>query len=159
MATAFVLSGGASLGAVHVGMWGALAEKDIHPDFIVGTSVGALNAAFVAARPAAGRIDELAAVWKSLRRQDVFPIGVLGGALGYYGLRDSLVNPAPLRRVIAQHLPLRRLEDAQIPLHVVATDVLTGEEVVLSRGDAAEAVLASAAIPAVFPPSISMGAC
>jgi NTE family protein len=157
MATAFVLSGGASLGAVHVGMWRALAESDTQPDFIVGTSVGALNGAFIAARPDPGRIDELAAVWRSLRRQDVFPLGVLGGALGYYGLRDSLVNPAPLRRLLAQHLPLRRLEDAEIPLHVAATDVLTGAEVVLSRGDAVEAVLASAAIPAVFPPVVVDG--
>src|SRR5919106_6191897 len=142
MAIAFVLSGGASLGAVHVGMWRALAESDIQPDFIVGTSIGALNGAFMAARPDPARIDALAAVWTSLRRREVFPIGIVGGALGYYGLRDALVDPAPLRRLIDQHLPIRRLEDAEIPLHVVATDVLTGAEVLLSRGDAVEATLA-----------------
>ena len=157
MTTAFVLSGGSSLGAVHVGMWRALAESNIQPDFIVGTSVGALNGAFIAARPVPGRFDELASLWKSLRRQDVFPVGVLGGALGYYGYRDSLVNPAPLRRLVSQHLSLRRLEEAEIPIHVVATDVLTGAEVVLSQGHAVEAVLASSAIPAIFPPVVVDG--
>jgi NTE family protein len=138
-------------------MWRALAESHIRPDLIVGTSVGALNGAFIAARPDPGRIDALAAVWRSLRRRDIFPIGILRGALGYYGVRDALVNPAHLRHLVDQHLPLRRLEDAEIPLHVVATDVLTGAEVVLSRGDAVEAVLASAAIPAVFPPVVVDG--
>jgi NTE family protein len=152
MSVAFVLSGGASLGAVQVGMWRALAEHGIQPDFVVGTSVGALNSVFVAARPDPGRIEELAGVWTSLRRRDVFPLSPLGGALGYYGFRNSLVNPAPLRRLVAAHISLGRLEEAKVPVHVVATDVLTGAERVLSRGDAVGAVLASAAIPAVFPP-------
>jgi NTE family protein len=138
-------------------MWRALAESNIQPDFIVGASVGALNGAFIAARPAPQRFDELAGVWKSLRRQDVFPVGVLGGALGYYGFRDSLVNPAPLRRLVDQHLSLERLEEAEIPIHVVATDVLTGAEVVLSSGSAIEAVLASSAIPGLFPPVVVDG--
>ena len=157
MVTAFVLSGGASLGAVHVGMWRALAESNIQPDFIVGTSAGALNGAFLAARPSPGRIDQLAEVWKSLRREDVFPLGVFGGALGYYGFRDSLVDPGPMRRVVGQHLSLVNLDEAKIPIHVVATDVLTGAEVLLSTGDAVEAVMASSAIPAIFPPVVVDG--
>jgi NTE family protein len=82
-----------------------------------------------------------------LRRQDVFPLSPLGGFLGYYGLRDSLVTPTALRSLLAQHLPLNRIEEAKTPVHLVATDVLTGGEVLLSQGDAVEAVLASAAIP------------
>lgn len=152
MATAFVLSGGASLGAVQVGMLQALEEHGVAPDLIVGASVGALNGAFLAGRPGRDGFAELAAVWRSVRRQDVFPIGPLRGALGYYGLRNSLVRPEPLRRLVARYVSFSRLEEARIPLHVVATDAITGLDVVLSQGSALDAVLASAAIPAVFPP-------
>lgn len=152
MPTAFVLSGGASLGAVQVGMLQALEEHGVVPDLIVGASVGALNGAFVAQRFGREGLAELANVWRSVRRQDVFPIGPLRGALGYYGLRNSLVRPEPLRRLVARYVTFARLEDALIPLHIVTTDATSGLDVVLSQGDAVDAVLASAAIPAVFPP-------
>lgn len=152
MSIAFVLSGGASLGAVQVGMLRALDESGIRPDLIVGTSVGALNGAFIAGRRESGAADQLASVWRSLRRKDVFPVGLIQGALGYYGFRDSLVRPDALTRLIRQHVALSRLEDAVVPLHVIATDVRTGAPVVLSRGDVVNAILASTAIPAVFPP-------
>lgn len=152
MSIAFVLSGGASLGAVQVGMLRALDESGIRPDLIVGTSVGALNGAFIAGRRGSGAADQLASVWRSLRRKDVFPVGPIQGALGYYGFRDSLVRPDALRRLLRQQLTISLLEDALVPLHVVATDVRTGDAVLLSRGDAVEAILASAAVPAVFPP-------
>ena len=48
MTTAFVLSGGGSLGSVQVGMVQALAERDVHPDLLIGTSAGAMNAAVLA---------------------------------------------------------------------------------------------------------------
>jgi len=72
MTTAFVLSGGASLGAVQVGMLLALAE-DVGPDLIVGTSVGALNAAWIAERLDRDGIASLAELWRSLTRADVLP--------------------------------------------------------------------------------------
>lgn len=74
--SAFVLSGGVSLDALQVGMLRALYERDIIPDFFVGASAGALNAAFVTSRPqTVDTIDELANVWRALRREDVFPLG------------------------------------------------------------------------------------
>lgn len=152
MPVAFVLSGGGSLGAVQVGMMRAFAKRDIRPDLIVGTSVGALNGACIAGHEGIAAVDRLATVWHSLRRDDVFPIGPIRGALGYYGLRNSLVRPDPLRRLIERYVPFRRLEDARVPLYVVATDVRTGAEVVLSRGEMVGAVLASSAVPGVFPP-------
>lgn len=109
MATAFVLSGGASLGAVQVGMLRALAGYGIKPDFIVGTSVGALNGAFIAGRPETSAIDDLAMLWSSLHRRDVFPIGPLRGALGYYGFRNSLVRPEPLRHLIESSIRFGRV--------------------------------------------------
>jgi len=151
--TAFVLSGGASLGAIQVGMLTALYERDVAPDLIVGTSAGALNAAFVASRPQTpATADELGDVWRGLRRGQVFPLNPLTGLLGFLGSRDHLVPDSGLRRLIAEHIERERLEEMSLPLHVVAVDVLTGEELRLSSGPAADAVMASAAIPGVLPP-------
>jgi NTE family protein len=151
--TAFVLSGGAGLGAIQVGMLRALYERDITPDVIVGTSAGALNGAFIASRPQSpATADALGAVWRDLRRGQVFPLNPLTGLLGFLGARDHLVPESGIRRLIARHIQSDELEDMAIPLHVIAVDVITGEELRLSRGPLLDAVLASAAIPAVLPP-------
>jgi NTE family protein len=150
--TAFVLSGGGSLGAVQVGMLQALADRGVVPDLIVGTSAGALNAAYVAGRgmtePSLATLEE---IWRGLRRRDVFPISPLRAIAALAQAAPALCSSGPLRRLITEHLPYDRLEAAVLPVHLVATDACTGEEVLLSSGPAVEAVLASAAIPAVFP--------
>src|SRR5215831_8202252 len=151
MAVAFVLSGGASLGAVEVGMLCALEERGIRPDVIVGTSVGAVNGAWLAGHPDAP-VTELAEVWKGLHRGDVFPADPRRGLLAFAGRRRSFFDEGPLRSLIERHLTFTTLETAPLPLHVVAIEVLTGREVLLSSGPAAEAVLASAALPALFDP-------
>jgi NTE family protein len=150
---AFVLSGGASLGAVQAGMLRALYERGVAPDLIVGTSVGAINGAFIASRPPTPETaDELAEIWRSVRRGQVFPLRPLGGLLGFLGSRDHLVPQSGLRALVADHLEHQPLEQMPIPFHVVAVDVVTGEELLLSDGPTLAAVLASAAIPAVLPP-------
>jgi NTE family protein len=151
LTTAFVLSGGASLGAVEVGMLRGLTEASIAPDMLLGTSVGALNAAFVAGHPGLDGVDRLAALWGSIRRNDVFPLRPLTGLLGFVGRRDHLVPIDPLKRLITDNLTFERLEDSPVPLHVVATEVVSGDDVRFSSGPAAQAILASAAIPGVFP--------
>jgi NTE family protein len=156
MTTAFVLSGGGSLGAVQVGMLIALAERGVVPDILVGTSVGAINAAWVAGRPGLDGALELAEVWKKVRRQDIFPIRPLAGLLGFGGARSHLVNSANLRSLLERHLTYDRLEEAPIRLQVVATELLTGIEVLLDHGDVIDAVAASGAIPGIFPP-VSIG--
>jgi NTE family protein len=153
MTNAFVLSGGASLGAIQVGMLRALARSGIRPDVIVGTSVGAVNGAFIAQRKfTLAAVDELAELWLELRRGTVFPTEPLTGLLGFLGARPNLVPAGSLRRLITSHVTHDRLEDLPTPLHAIACDVLTGREVSLSRGPLVDAVLASAAIPGVFPP-------
>src|SRR5699024_9242154 len=123
-------------------------ERDIHPDVIVGTSVGAINGAFLAGRSLGpDALEELAEIWLGLRRGRVFPAEPLTGLLGFLGARRNLVPAGALRRLIARHVKHERLEDLPIPLHVVACDVLTGTEVRLSRGPLVEAVLAGSAIP------------
>lgn len=153
MTTAFVLSGGGSLGAVQVGMLKALAERRITPDLLVGTSAGALNAMFVAAHgtgPAA--LDLLATTWSALRRDDVFPIRAPQMMLALAGARDALCSDRGLERLVRRFVGFDRLESAPIPVHLVATDLMSGEEVLLSQGDVVSAVLASSAVPAVLPP-------
>lgn len=150
MATAFVLAGGGSLGATEVGMLAALTDADVRPDFMVGTSVGAANAVWFALHPS--DVDYLADRWVSLRRTDVFPIRPVRGLLGLLGVRDHLVPNSRLRRLLERSLGPIDLTGTVIPVHVGATDVLSGAEVLLSRGSAVDAVVASTAIPAVFPP-------
>ena len=149
MTTAFVLSGGANLGAAQVGMLAALRESGVRPDVVVGTSVGALNGAWVAAEAPLGELGDL---WRSLRRGQVFPADPLRGLLGFAGRSNHLVSDRGLRRLLRDHLRFERLEDAPVPFHVLATDVLSGLGVLLSEGQALEAILASAAIPGVLPP-------
>ena len=152
MTTAFVFAGGGSLGAVEVGMLRALVERGLRPDFVVGASVGAINAAYYAGAPDADGVEHLAAIWRGLRRSDVFPVSMVQGAFGFLGGRASLVDPSRLRALVARELPYERLEDARLPCRIVASNVLDGSEVVLSSGPAVDALLASAAIPGVFPP-------
>ena len=153
MTTAFVLSGAGSLGAVQVGMLQALAESHIQPDLLVGTSAGALNAAFIAGHGVDTRgIDALAEVWAGLRAHAVFSLAPRQMVLALTGGSSGVCSDRGLRGLLDQHLRFEALEDAPIPLIAVATDLLTGREVALRRGDAHQAVLASCAIPAVFPP-------
>ncbi len=151
MGVAFVLSGGASLGAVEVGMLAALRERGIRPDVIVGTSVGALNGAWLAGHPD-DPIDHLAEIWRGLHRGDVFPTDARRGVLALTGRRRSLFDSHPLRALIDEHVTFERIEDAAVSLHVVAVEVLTGRDVLLSSGPAVDSVLASAALPALFDP-------
>ncbi|MEV6237738.1 patatin-like phospholipase family protein [Lentzea sp. NPDC051838] len=155
MATAFVFAGGGSLGAVEVGMLAALTEAAVRPDLVVGTSVGAANAVWFAANPS--DVEGLASLWTSLSRTDVFPLRPVQGLLGLVGFRDHLVPSSSLRRLLERSLGDLDLARAAIPAHVGATDVLSGAEVLLSGGRAVDAVLASTAIPGVFPPVVLDG--
>lgn len=130
----------------------ALVEAGIVPDLVVGASVGAINAVHFAAVPDADGVDRLAQIWRRIGRGDVFPVSVTRSIRALLGGSNSLVSPNGLRRLLEEHLPCRALEATVIPVHVVATDFVSGAEVVFARGSAVDAVLASTAIPAVFPP-------
>lgn len=130
----------------------ALVDRAIEPDLVVGSSVGAINGVYYAAHPGPDGVRSLRQIWMRVGRGDVFPVRLLGGILSLLSLRNHVVDPGPLERLIRRNLGVARLEDTRIPVHVVATDILTGEEVVLSSGSAASTLLASAAIPGVFPP-------
>jgi Patatin-like phospholipase len=112
---------------------------------------GAMNAAYFAGMPTAEGVERLAVIWRSLRRHDVFPI-TWRTMVGFIRRHDFLIAADGVRRLIDSHVPYGDLEDAKLPLHVVATDLLSGETVVLSKGPVAQAVVASTAIPAAFAP-------
>ncbi len=149
--TAFVMAGGGSLGAVEVGMLRALLEAGERPDLVVGASAGAINGAFFAFDPTLDGVANLNAIWCRLRRRDVFPFS-FATLFGILTGRDHLCGHDGLRRLLDEHLGDRTIQDARVPLYIVASDLTSGDEVVLSSGRAVDAVLASAAIPGVFPP-------
>jgi NTE family protein len=149
--TAFVFAGGGSFGAIQVGMLHALAAHGVTADVVFGSSVGALNGAYYAGAPTVEGIRQLETIWRGLRRQDVFQV-TWRSVFGFVRRRDFLATSDGLRQLVERHLPYRNLEEAKIPVHIVATDILSGETVVLSKGPAAQAILASAAIPPAFAP-------
>ena len=118
--TAFVFAGGGSLGAVQVGMLRELMHAGVSADLVVGSSVGAMNAAYFAGAPYAAGVGKLEKVWRGLRRHDVFPV-TFRSVLGFMGGADNLIDPSNLRKLIERNIPFANLEDAPIPVHVVAT--------------------------------------
>jgi NTE family protein len=152
--TAFVLSGGANLGCVQVGMVRALRDAGVLPDLVVGASAGAINAGWIAADPGGGRIDELAEIWVGLKRTDVFPLRLGLGLRGFLGHRNHLVPNTGIRTLLGKHLRFERLEQAAIPLYVIVTDARTGQEERLSWGNTIDAITASASIPGLLPPVV-----
>jgi NTE family protein len=129
----------------------ALHAAGVVPDFVVGASVGAINAVMYAAKPDADGLETLARLWCGLRRRDVFPISLARAAWSLTGRIGHWVAPAPLRELIVSALVEQRLELTRVPAYVLATDALDGTTVVMSTGNTSDALMASSAIPAVFP--------
>lgn len=148
---AFVYSGGGSRGALQVGATLAAIDLGLVPDHLAGTSVGALNAAFLASGIDRSRAEDLAAVWRSFATEPVFRSSSWRRVANLIRFRDRLVSPEPLRRHI-RTIPYRRLEDAAVPLVVVATRLDDGSEHRFTRGPLEPALMASCAIPGMFPP-------
>src|SRR5690242_5534762 len=149
--TAFVFAGGGSFGAIQVGMLHSLAAHGVTADMVVGCSVGALNGAFYAGDPTLEGVARLGVIWRALQRHDVFPIN-WRTMLGFLWRRDFLIPHDGIRKLVDDNIPYRNLEEAKLPVHIVTTDIITGDSVVLSEGPTADAVVASTAIPGAFSP-------
>jgi NTE family protein len=150
--TAFVLSGGGNLAVSQVGMLRALIERGILPDVVVGTSAGALNGAVIATDPTVDGVERLVDVWCSLRRDEVFPGGKLARAWNVLSRDDHLFENEGLQAIIDRANAAPTFDQTVVPLRVVTTDIVTGEEVVFAAGPIAAALMASSALPGVYAP-------
>jgi NTE family protein len=147
-----VLSGGGRLGAAQVGALRALLEAGVHPDAVVGSSVGAINAAYFAMDPTTARLDALERTWAGLSRGDIFPDSWFAVARRLASRSSHLYSPGRLRALLEEAIPQQDLTDTAIPCHVVTTDLHTGESVWWSSGNPVDVLSASACLPGLFPP-------
>jgi NTE family protein len=129
----------------------ALVGRGIAPDLDVGSSAGAINAVHFAANPTVAGVAELESIWLGIRREDIFPLSRLGGLLRLLRQRSYLVESDGLRRLLEASLKVRDFGETHLPCHVVTTDLMQGTEFRIQRGPVIEALLASAAIPGIFP--------
>lgn len=165
--TAFVFSSGGARGALQVGVLKALFEFGETPDVVVGTSIGSWNGALVARNPSPSVIEELTDIWRGLTTSRVLlgweprfnPVApAFAGAFVVAAMRrvtmgfPSLYSDAGLRSILAEHLHGVRFEDLRLPLRVMASNITTGDISVFGKGPLEMALLASAAIPGIFPP-------
>src|SRR6202008_1060064 len=149
---AFVLGGGGVLGAVEVGMAAALLEGGVHPDLVCGTSVGAINGAAIAADPTAEGAEHLLAIWDAIAEEGVLDGSLIRRVAEVVLRRTSLHGNAALRRMLRDRLPAQTFEDLAVPFECVAASIERAREHGFSTGDLIEPVLASCALPGVFPP-------
>ncbi|MEV4318923.1 patatin-like phospholipase family protein [Actinocrispum sp. NPDC049592] len=148
----FVLGGGGSLGAGQVGMLRALAERGIRPDLVVGTSVGSVNGALLALDPD-NAPDRLAEVWARMTRQKVFPGGPIAQLTTLRKHRNHIFPNTGLAEILATELAgVDDFANLTLPFGAVAVDALTGQPVLINKGALTPAILASSAIPGIYPP-------
>jgi NTE family protein len=150
--TAFVLAGGGNRGAYQIGMLRALAERGITADIVVGCSVGAINAVSYTSQPTIEGIHLAGEVWRGLTGEYVFTRDRLHGTWRFLARRESVFAATGLQSLLDRVLRFDRIEDSSIPLVVVATRARDAAEHWFTAGPAANVVLASAALPAVFAP-------
>jgi NTE family protein len=149
---AFVLGGGGHQGAYEVGMLKALLEHGVGPDLVVGTSVGALNGAAIAADPSLATVARLRGIWLGLDDVSIFGGSFFSGAANLMRSRTHLHSNKPLREMIEKLLPAKTFEDLRVPFQCVAASIEKAAEHWFSEGPLVEAILASAAVPGVLPP-------
>ena len=147
----FVLSGGGNLGALQIGMLRALAERGVTPDLVLGCSVGAINGAGLAEDPSPAGVARLERLWRELDGKQLMPGGVLPPAVALARRGESIHGNAGLRLELERQLSARTFEELAVPFQCVATDVLGVREVWFDSGPLIDPILASAALPAVYP--------
>ncbi len=150
--TAFVFSGGASLGAIELGALKALVEKGIQADMVLGTSVGSLNGAMYAYKPTSEGVAFMEEIWLNIKVWNVFTPSPITPVVNFTTAGQYLISPKNLRKLIMKYIPFTRIEETKLPLFIIGADIKTGEEIVFNKGLALEALMASTAIPGVFPP-------
>ncbi len=156
---ALVLSGGGAMGALQTGILRVLTRRGFRPPRIVGTSVGALNAAFLAFHPGETGGEMLADVWRSLQDEHYIRANPVRIALRIAARKRYLIKNDFLQNLIAEHTVIDDFSATEVPLYISATNLATGRKHVFSEGSVSQAVLASTAIPGLFSPVEIDGVC
>jgi NTE family protein len=153
MTTAFVLGGGGRWGAVEVGMLRALHQAGISPDLVLGTSIGAFNGSVIADRPGADGVESLTALWVEIASTGILQGRRIDRWRNMAALRPALHETSELRALLERvHSAGRLIEDLSLPFQCVAASIERAAEHWFSKGPLIEALLASSAVPALFPP-------
>ncbi|MFT3873601.1 MAG: patatin-like phospholipase family protein [Nocardioides sp.] len=154
MVTAFVLGGGGVLGAVEVGMLRALLERDIRPDLVLGTSVGALNGAMVASDPHLGVVERLVGLWQAAAETgDVYGDRPLRTMRRAVSTRTHIYSAEPLKQRLRDEIGDLTFEELPVRFQVCAASIERAAEHWFSNGSVVDAVIASAAVPGLLPPA------
>lgn len=150
--TAFVLGGGGDLGAHEVGMLSALIDAGITPDLIVGTSIGAINGAMIAADPTSHTVETLTELWTTLDDSGVFGDSLFSKVATLARSGTHLTDNATLRKLLERSLPVRSFEELTVPFECVAASIEHATTHYFSTGPLVDAILASSAVPGLLPP-------
>lgn len=140
------------LGAAEAGMARALFEAGVVPDLVCGTSIGAINGAAIAADPTPEGAKALLSTWEDLATDSVLGGSMVGRLVELVRSGTSLHGNAELRRLLEKRLPVRTFEELAVPFECVAASIEKAREHWFDSGDLIDAVLASCALPGVFPP-------
>ena len=149
---AFVLTGGGTLGAVQVGMLRALVERGVRADVVLGSSVGALNAAAFAQDPSAHGVDVLERAWRTAKDKLMLNRGRLWSLMQLATKRDAVYEENTLGTLIDCFLSYHRIEEAALPCAVMVSALSGHPERCFWSGPARDLLLASSALPGIFPP-------
>jgi len=150
---AFVLGGGGGpFGSHEVGMLRALAERAIVPDLVLGTSVGAINGVAIAADPSPAGVERLTEAWCDIERSRIFDGSVVRRLATLARTRTHLHSSASLCRMLAEMLPVDRIEELAVPFQCVAASIERACEHWFADGPIVPAVVASASVPGLLPP-------
>ena len=151
--TVFVLGGGGRWGAVEVGMLQALNEADVHPDLVLGTSIGAFNGSVIADQPGEAGVKNLVDLWQTMSEAGVFRGGLIDRIVNVATLQPAIHKTEELQLVLEHvHGPAKRIEELEIPFQCVAASIEKSGEHWFTEGPLLPAILASAAVPGLFPP-------
>jgi NTE family protein len=150
--TAFVLGGGGPLGAHEVGMLQALLEAQVVPDLVVGTSIGAVNGAVIASDPSPATVSRLAQLWTELGRAAVFEGSMRSRVRNVVKKQTHIFDNDALRRIVADALPVERIEELAVPFECVAASIERATARYFDAGPIVDAVAASSAVPGLLPP-------
>lgn len=156
--TAFVLLGGGARGAAQAGALTVLLDAGIRPDLIVGISAGSWNGSYLALDPTPERAVRLEGLWIATTSNDIIGSRRWVSALNAVANRTSLYGSAGMRRTAQRQINIATFEEMVVPLSIVAADLVSGEPVFFTEGPVLPAVLASSAVPGIFPPVVEDGA-